>query len=312
MTEPSFHQLYAQFNQFYQDEQWAAALDMWTRAFDRFPEWAADIYYSRLCMIGRLDDKPQGLRLLQEMLDAGIWYSEPMLRDSPSLQAWQGDPEFERQVQAHMDAQAQAKAPAPDTRLPEVSPPYPLLLAMHGQTSTAEAEIGHWEGVTTGGYMLAMAQASQLVWAGGGLWTIEKSVPEVAEYYEQLSAAHAFDPQQVIVGGYSMGGEIALQAALTGAVPARGFVVLAPAGGPLSMEPQGCESIIQSLQGSGMRGAIILGQDDAAASPDGIRTLAAMLNENDVPCKVMSFDGGHAYPPDFDKRLLDALTFIFE
>jgi hypothetical protein len=126
-------------------------------------------------MIGRLDDKPQGLRLLQEMLDAGIWYSEPMLRDSPSLQAWQGDPEFERQVQAHIDAQAQAEAPAPDTRIPDTSPPYPLLLAMHGQTSTAEAEIGHWEGVTTGGYMLAMAQASQLVWAGGGLWTIEKS-----------------------------------------------------------------------------------------------------------------------------------------
>ncbi len=312
MTELTFHQLYAKFAQFYEGEQWAAALDMWTRAFDRFPEWAADIYYSRLCMIGRLDDKPQGLRLLQEMLDAGFWYSEPMLRDSPSLQAWQGDPEFERQVRAHTDAQAQAKAPAPDTRIPDASPPYPLLLAMHGQTSTAEAEIGHWEGVSTGGYMLAMAQASQLVWAGGGLWTVEKSVPEVAEYYEGLSAAYAYDPQRVIVGGYSMGGEIALQAALTGAVLARGFVVLAPAGGPLSHEPQGCESIIQAAHKRGMRGAIRVGKHDASASQDGIRALAAMLNEAGAPCKLMTFDGGHAYPPDFDQMLLDALTFVLE
>ncbi len=312
MTELTFHQIYAKYGQFYENEQWAEALELWTRAFDRFPEWAADIYSSRFCMAGRLGDKPQVLGLLQEALDAGIWYSEPILRESPSLQAYLGDPDFERQVQAHLDAQAQAEAPTPDTRIPDTSPPYPLLLAMHGATSTAKAEIAHWEGVATGGYMLAMPQAFPLLWAGGGLWSVEKSVPEVAEYYEQLSAELAIDPQRVVVGGYSLGGEIALQVALTGAVPACGFVVLGPAGGPLSHEAQNCKDIIQAAQERGMRGVIIVGQDDASASQDGIRTLAAMLNEAGAPCKLMTFDGGHAYSPDFGQMLLDALTFILE
>ena len=76
-----------------------------------------------------------------------------------------------------------------------------------------------------------MPQSSQMFWAGGGVWN-DESVSELEAYYQQLSAEHALDPRRVVLGGFSMGGEIALRAALTSAIPARGFVVFGPGGGP--------------------------------------------------------------------------------
>jgi predicted esterase len=313
MTDLTYDALYTQFTKLYQDQQWAAGLELLTREFEHFPERAADLYYLRFCMAARLEDRPQFFGLLQEALDAGIWYSEPILRESPSLLPWQGDPELEQHIQVHLDYQAQAQTPAPPsaTRLPETSPPYPLLLALHGNTGSAKNEVGSWEGVTAGGWMLSMPQSSQMFWAGGGVWN-DESLPELEAYYQQLSAVYALDPQRVVLGGFSMGGEIALRAALTSAIPARGFVLFGPGGGPLSAGAEGCEALIQEAQGRGLRGAIIVGQDDASIAQDGIRALAATLNANDIPCKLIIVPSGHFYPPDFDQRLLDALPFVFE
>lgn len=313
MTELTFDRLNLQFTQLYQEQQWAAGLELLTREFERFPERAADLYYLRFCMAARLNDRPLLFGLLHEALDAGIWYSEPIFRDSPSLQPWQGDPELEQHIQAHLAYQAQAQTPVPPsaTRLPEASPPHPVLLALHGNTGSAGNEVGSWEGVTAGGWMLSMPQSSRMFWAGGGVWN-DESVAELEEYYRQLSAVYALDHRRVVLGGFSMGGEIAMRAALTSSIPARGFVVFGPGGGPLSGGAEDCEALIQEAQGRGLRGAIIVGQDDVAVSQDGIRNLVAKFNANGIPCELSTCAGGHFYPPDFAKRVLDALAFVLD
>jgi predicted esterase len=184
-------------------------------------------------------------------------------------------------------------------------------MALHGNTGSARNEVDSWEGITAEGWMLSMPQSSQMFWPGGGVWN-DESVAELEEYYEQLSAEHALDSRRVVLGGFSMGGEIAMQAALTSSIPARGFVVCGPGGGPLSGGAEDCESLIQEARERGLRGAIILGEDDLAISQDGVRNLAAKLNANGIPCELSLFAGGHFYPPDFYKRVLDALAFILD
>ena len=320
MKDLTFSDLHTQLMHLYQNGEYAQALDLATRAASQFPAEALRTCYWRVCMASLLDETALALQALEEALASGLWYAEAQLRQDPDLQSLQGLPEFEHMVEVcrkrEAEAQAQA-APALITLQPESgcqpgSQPCPLLLALHGNKRTAEVTVGFWRSAVSEGWLLALPQSSQVRGPDGYVWNDrDRAVREIQEHYDTLCQQYAIDSDRVVLAGFSLGGELAIWLAMSGTIEARGFIAVGP-GGPYMNEPDKWAPLIEDSQGRGLRGYLVVGEQDVFCY-EGAQALAALLKSRDIPCELEVHPNlGHDFPPEFQQSLTRALEFVLQ
>ena len=110
-----------------------------------------------------------------------------------------------------------------------------------------------------------------------------------------------------MLGGFSMGGGLAIQMAVTGAVSASGFIVVGPYLSDLAL----LEPYLDAAAARGLRGYIVMGQLEAPEGQELIRRIPPFLGEHGIPCELDEQpDLAHSFPDDFDQVLDRALTFL--
>lgn len=302
----------------FQAGEYGTALALLDEQAGHYPQERAMIDYLRSCAAVRVDNRPLALEILQKALTDGLWYSEHILRNSPSYAPLQGTPEFELLVKGHLQLRAEtASEIGLETAVPsaDTAPPYPLLLALHGNSSSPTNEKDSWGQLAEQGWLVAMPQSSQVLWAGAraSIWTDhETAARELHAHYDQLSAEYSLDPNRLVLAGFSMGGEVAIWLALHGEFPARGFVVLGPGGG-LMDDIEQWQPFIEAAGNRKLRGVVLMGKDDNSIPQDGIEQLVKMLKAGGVTTKLIKINNlRHEFPADFGKRLSEAVQWIIE
>jgi dienelactone hydrolase len=255
------------------------------------------------------------LDLLDESLEKGYWYGEQVMRQSPSWGVLQGMPRFEAAVQicrARQDEEGTLEAYAlyaePEGGCSDRT--CSLFMALHGNGDYAQHSLDGWHAVTGEGWLLAALQSSQAMASGMYLWDDQDTaLREIGEQYAATREQFSLDEAQVVIAGFSMGGETALRAALMGTVPARGFVLLGP-GGPTIDNPQDWLPLVEQKAHS-LRGYVLMGERDHNIEQEAIRELVDLLNANGIPCELEIIpDLVHEYPRDVIPYLRRALDFI--
>ncbi len=295
----------------YQEQRYAEALNLATHEFGRFPDQAPLMFHFRACMAACAGDGPLALRLLGEAMNAGYWYTDRYWDDA-DFTIVKDDPEFARlraistarYVEMRKTAQPMLAVESPD-----LSGPLPLLLALHGNNQNSALAKDAWLPAVVLGWRLALPQSSQVVGQNAFVWDERDTrEQELRAHWDTLIQAHAIDEQRTVIGGFSMGAETAIVTALTGVLPLRGFIAVAP-GGPSISQPEQWKPLIEAAQGRGLRGVIIVGGRDRSSEPT--QTLVKLLNEGGIPCELVHYpEMGHDYPPDFAARLPDWLDFV--
>ncbi len=321
MSELTFEELNAHITTHFQNQTYADGLALADRHADRFPEFTAQLNYFRICLAARLEDTPRALKIFDETLDAGIWFSEALLRESPSLAPLQGEAGFEELIARSLDVQAEDPAfqhsilaLRPEGQCGIEDDPCPLLLSLHSNGEFIEDNLTGWKSAALHGWLLAVPRSSNVMWAGGApFWTQhEPAAEEVEAHFDNLCERYAVDTGRVVLGGFSMGAEVALWMALNSILPVRGFILLGP-GGPFFDDPSQWSPLIQDAVESGLRGYVIFSEDDNTIPHDGIRETVEMLNEGGIPTQLeVRTSLGHEYPTDIDEVLQSALAFIME
>jgi predicted esterase len=312
----TFDEYYNEAMEHYGKGEFATVYDLITAGEAQYPDHAAEILYLRSCMAARTGENTLAMGLIREALDRGIWYGEGMMRRTPSWQHLQGLPEFEELVK-ECKAQEIAVDVGPQLMLSEpdggCSPadPCPVLLALHGNGDNGQRALNGWRPVVEQGWLLAAAQSSQAGMTGFFIWDDqETALHELATHYATLRDKQSIDPERVVIAGFSMGGETALRAALLGAIPVRGFILLGP-GGPTIDTPEEWLPLIAGAKERGLRGYVFLGEKDNTIPQDEIRAIAASLNAHGIPCEVETVPAiAHEYPVDFGPMIKRALGFI--
>jgi predicted esterase len=187
---------------------------------------------------------------------------------------------------------------------------YPVFISLHGDNSNIRMIRDRWVPLTLGGeFLLAFFQSSQFsgtdryVWSEDG----ERSRNEIVELYQRLREEYSIDEEKVIVGGFSSGGALAIDAVLTGRIPAQGFVALCPAG--VQVNRADAERLA-AARSRGVTGTILWGEEDPF-SLDEQEKVAGLLREAGVRYELAVIPGlGHALPHDIGQRLDEALRFI--
>ena len=273
-----------------------------------FPELKTATYYSMIATASKMKDYKLSCEFLKEILDEGGWYSELILRQSPSLDPLQSMPEFEDLVNLSVSRSKQLPKTENITVIPDnADPPFPLMLSLHGGGGFIKDEYEYWKPIVDQGYILGIPRSTNLYWSGidNAYWPDYKSsVKEIRNYIDKINSNDIIDFKRLFLGGFSQGGGVAVQMALTGDIPVCGFVVVAPGGGMID-EPDKWQSLIDESKNHELRGMIIRGTEDLAIPRDKLHDLVKMLNNNGIPCKFLEYPGlGHWYPPD----LVDMVT----
>lgn len=319
MNDLNFSDYVVEMMRLYESEAYGEAYAWVMKHAGLFPAHRARIYFWRICLATRMNDMPLALNIMEEGLAAGHWYDSVQLRQDSDLAPLQGLPEFERMVSLSQQRQAEAQAliePGLITVAPEAPhPPFPLLLVLHGggveDARFYETFFDRWRPALGMGWLLAAPQSSQLSGPGRRGWSDNaRSAHEVKQHLNSLTAQYAIDSARIVVGGFSRGAELAAYLVLSGSIPARGFIAVAP-GGPFTAEPGRWQTVVNGPSGRG-RGYLMVGEQDEMALR-GARGLKAALESNHIACAIEVHPNlKHEFPPDFDARLSRALEFILE
>lgn len=310
MAETTWDAVQREFWQLYRSGAYAEALDLVVQNEALFPR-RGRFYNWKMCMAARAGDVPLALQTLQETIDAGLWFGHESLREDEDLERLQGLPEFERLAAICEQRQAAAAAQAMPQLLivePEhASPPYPLLLALHGNNSNSEISVDSWRSAAQRGWLLALPQSSQLGDFDAYVWNDrERAIAEVREHDTAIRRQYEIDSTRVVVGGFSMGGGLATWLAVGGAIEARGFIAV----GPYLEDVGQLRRLLEARPDHKLRGYIVVGdQDDPCYQI--AQEIMALLQSHDIACELEVHPGlGHVFPPGFEGSLAKGLDFI--
>ena len=318
MVQPTFDTLYSQLQELYQDEEYLAALELATQALVDFPEQRTVLDYWRMTLSARTGDPAQALSVIKAALDAGSWYSELLLRRSPSLKSLQGSPEFEALLarnQQNAEQDQQTHFPLftirPQGKCQSGGPPCPLLIGLHTNGGDVQSSLDFWKPAALNGWFVAAPQSSQAIWKGAYVWDDRQvAEAEVKKHFTTLQERYAVDANRLILAGHSLGGELAIYLTLNGSVKATRFLAIGPAG-PFMDDLGEWEPLLHEHPIRGIQGYIITGELDSTISHTNINNLVAIFNQVGLPTRLETIPGAtHEYTPAFDEAILRALEFL--
>ena len=107
-----------------------------------------------------------------------------------------------------------------------------------------------------------------------------------------------------------MGGELAAWLVLTGRVSARGFIAFNPSG-PYMEDPTKWAPIIDKASGTGLKGYIILEENNFTIPQRNILNFTNTLNAADIPCEletILSVD--REFLDEYENSLARALNYV--
>jgi len=320
MTDKNFSKFSQQVQVHFAEQTYTEGLSLTSKHLTDFPERFGLINYWRICMAAQIKEFPLANKILESTLASGIWIAEFLLRQSPELESIQGDPEFEHLTGISLQMAA-ANPPEKEITLvarPEDAcepgqPGCPTLIFLHGNIDTSRNTIEHLVELPGKGWLVALPQSEYVLLTDGYSWADNASgVTQIKTSYAKLAEEYSLDPARTVLGGYSMGGEVALTAALTSEIETAGFVCLGLAG-PNTSEPDQWSEAINQAKGRSLRGVILLGDEDFTVPLENVELVVDKLNQAGIETKLIPMPGvAHVYPDNFDALLDQAFEFIFE
>lgn len=281
-------------------------------ALDQFPDYFCELTGALAETYMQLGDFEKALTIIEHGLKKGIFYQIPhsFQEQIPS--------EFSDQFTKIVDennrlkelAQARARAKC------EVVEPagysdkseYPLFIVLHGGGSNIEFAKIYWKSKILDEFLVAFIQSSEVDSSVGFTWykRIPQGRKEIKECYKKVTEQYLVDTEKVIIGGFSVGGSMAIDVVFNGVIPVMGFVGGCP-GKPESFNREKVEKAVQL----GIKGVMISGETDYYRKYQ--VEMAEVFKETGFSHQVVVIPGlGHEVPENFSELLDAAIAYIME
>ena len=310
MTDLTAKQVEDRFFQLSAKGAYSEALELVTRHAGLFPNHAQGIvYFWRIETACHLNDTALALLLLEEAVSRGHWFTR--LDENPLFRPLDGLPEFEKVLatfeQMRADAIAEADSISKVLQPRDQPPPYPLLLALHGNSSNVESFSHHWHTAVAHGWLVGLPQSPQAYGPGTYSWNDwDWVVPEVESHFASLRAQYPVECQRAALAGFSMGGGLATWLTLSGTIKVRGFIAVAP----FLCNVDHILPLLEQRKEGELRAYLVASERDEYCL--GVaQKLAGLLPTYGIKCELAVYpDLGHSFPPPFEREIPDALDFI--
>lgn len=277
----------------YEQGAYQEALTAVDQADDSLKPWLAELTHLRACLLAVLGQPDQALAALQTAATAGAWWDDSLLTEDDDLATLQSLPGFTDLLESSRLGRSLPESSEPVVELPsgEVRG---VVVALHGAGQRATHAARDWASVTSLGYALVCVESSQLMSPMYRTWPDpERSRDDIAQALSHLPTE--LQSVDVIAAGFSAGGRVALDWALTAQPrPVAGVVVLAPA---LRQLPAAAHGALEPA-------VVFMGTDDDLLEV--VEEAGEQLRGFGVSVELLP-GVGHEFPADFDARLSEVL-----
>ena len=178
MADQPFEDFQRRIQELYQSQQYDQAYALAEHNANAYPEQTPIVNYWRVCMAVRTGKQAEALRLLYEMLDQRllVWRDlaaqEPLpaaaTKQRPVRKAGGTNQEqqLKDQEQLFPLITLRSKGGCQDDEHP-----CPLLVALHGNGSSAQTSVDFWKPAASAGWLVGIPQSSQAMWKDAYVWS---------------------------------------------------------------------------------------------------------------------------------------------
>jgi len=279
------------------------------------PEEIRQIFFWRMSLAAVLGKQAESLSIFREALERDYWFSPKWLDREENLASMRQVPEFQAMVetcrQRFADLEGQMRPRLFVAQPVKQTTALPLLIGLHGNKGDGPYTLAKWSALTGDGWLVAVPQSTQLLSPGlsDRIWdNRERGIGEIRDHLASLNNSYTIDPDHVVLGGYSMGGGLAVWMALQQVIKTRGFISLGPAMMPGELEA--LPALLERQRPVGLRGYFIVGDEDAMCL-QASREIISIMQASDLISELKIVPHmDHGYPPDFIELVREGLAFI--
>jgi len=258
------------------------------------------LYYIEL---GKMD---KALELLNGYLDEGKWFISKFLKEIWNKEEFKAYVERWREVSERSKLTSKPKIKVSLPKNYDKDKKYPLFIALHNSNGHAEYFRAHWESQKLEEeYIVLIPQSSQLFHSFSYCWDDkEKAYEEIRNAYEDVIDKYSVDKENIIIGGFSQGGELAIDIALkTSFLPIKGFIALNASEVELDINS------IENAHKKGIKSVIIAGENDKKFEAQ--KKISNLFIKAGLKNRFIIKKGlGHWFPEDLPKIIDSSLEFI--
>ena len=271
--------------------------------------------FNYLCLATRLGQVQVALDWLEDSLNTEHWFSVWFLRRSPDLHALHDFPEFQKCLQVLADKEAdywrQGRMKPLTLVPPNSSPPYPLLVGLHGNGYNTLDASHQWACAPAQGWLATFPLAPHLDACGEHWWdSDDESIDVVLAHLKSVQQQFSITPDRLLWSGFSRGGEVAMQLALRGCFDQKVFLTIG-AGGTFHTDPERWRPVIEAAAPDA-RGVMMYSPYDRERVGKPLDLLVSMLADRGIACQIVDYEAeGHVFPHDFETRFRAAVEFLF-
>lgn len=280
---------------------------------DRADARQMNLLYALAAASGRADE---AFALLNEAVtERGFWYPAEYLLEDEDLESLRGREGFAELADlcGKREAAASANAAPGLTMLEpgeEAAPDSvrPILLVLHGDQENERDTEAFWKCAQESGWNVGLIRSSQIRFSEAYGWDdIDLGAAELREHLETLRGT-AGEEALIVLGAFSTGAEVALNAVLHDEFPADGLLFVSPW---LDDAAEWAEAL-ERLEDRKPRSLWIAGAEDEEGRQSS-RALTQAMQERGLKARLkIVAELGHDYPADFSLRLAEGLTWIAE
>jgi len=309
MSERAFSEARRRVVGAYRQADYVAALRIAEEAAIEFPDRADKTAYWVACLHALLGDRERALRILEDGFAQGLWWAPELLDADPDLADLRSDDRFRAIVSGSERIRASVAAGLPTDPLlrPPVEPPADVVLVLlHGRGESAEDIGDQWAAARRA--FIVVPRSTQPLGMSAMCWDDpQRAEADVLHAVEVASSQVNLAGLPLLTAGFSQGAAMAIVLAARRRLPGIvGFIGVTPSVGwaPDLLDPG-------ELHAEGIRGHLITGSLDPRR--DDCQRLAQHLRENGAEVRLDVVEGlDHEYPPDFDDRLPEAMTWVLQ
>jgi len=308
----SFEEVDKEVTRMYNGGQFEEAVNLLETVIEKYPDNLytitsdMSVFYSLMTPI----QTEKSMEILKYGYEKGLWYYI-----DPEAKRWEScreSSEFqelvtknnERKEKAQSKAEAKFEVYLPENYCEERS--YPLHIAIHGWGEDVEFFRKFWQSnVLNKDCISLFVQSSRVVSQIGFGWDdVELARKEIKDAYENVLTQYPIDINNITIGGFSQGGTMAMDFALNGIIPIKGFIALCP-DQPNNFSKEGIESMIEK----NIKGIILTGENDGALPEQ--KKMVQEFEETGFLYKfTVNTDLGHWFPENLSKQIDEALDYI--
>ncbi len=301
-------------DELYGEGKYEEAIEQLEASYNQFPDFDYELKTYTLYLYRQIKNSGKCIELLKEGVGKGYiyglqWSSWDYLRDHPQWDEIEKKNEENRAV-ASDESKMEYRVYKPEGYDEYKS--YPLMILLHGDGNGCNIEdfSKEWkpETFTNKGFIVAYLQSSYPECSNGFGWTNDygRARKDILEGYNKVCEEFSVDMDNIHLGGFSGGAEVALSIMLENTVPARGFLALCPD------ETEGfCEKNMMDAKKRGIRLAILEGEKSGEVlfQQEFIRS----AKKNDIPCiHKINENAGHCVPENWNAILDETVDFLIQ